>query len=65
MPRFAALFALYQNQEAEARRDIGHAERRRADIATERERTASARLAAAQDVTAQLHEQYLTWWKTV
>jgi flagellar export protein FliJ len=65
MPRFAALFSLYQSQEDEARRAIGNAERRRADLTIERERTAAARVAAASSVSAALHEQYLAWWQSV
>jgi len=65
MARFATLIELYRNQEEEARRELGRRERRRFELRAERERLCAERLAAAVTVDPAMHEQYLTWWKTV
>ena len=65
MPRFRVLLELAEQAEDQARKALGLAERRRADLQAEQERLVAERLTAAALAVGPLHEQYLNYWNGV
>lgn len=61
MIRFAAVHALYVQQEDAAKAALGQQERRRGELILQRDVIVERQLAAARNVPTELHEQYLAY----
>jgi flagellar export protein FliJ len=63
MIRFTAVHTLYLQQEEAAKIELGRRERRRSEMLAARAVIAARLQAAAANVTPQLHEQYLAYFR--